>query len=161
MPELMHAQPLKNDCACSKKVALILVFTERKNAMKKLLVIFLMTIMVFSMIAGCTENTENEASETYSDDEESKYEALDSLKIKIYDIDPVKGKVPEREAEKSAVNYELPDIANYDPITKGSGDLDVEIFLPSEENGSNIQDVIKFAAEKCVNALCRALGFAP
>ncbi len=65
----------------------------------------------------------------------------------------IKGEVPEGSgtgngSSSSDIAYEMPDISNYPLLVKGNGEVDVEIFIPNENNGSTLSDFIKIVAEK-------------
>ena len=109
----------------------------------------LIAIMVIFSITGCSELEESTETSVVTD--ENKLEKLEDLGIKLYDLDLVKGEVPEMEktaeTKTETVNYEMPDISEYEPFVTGSGEVEVEIFLPTEENGSSIQEVMRHLGE--------------
>lgn len=84
--------------------------------------------------------------------EENRLDLLNELNIKIHECELVKGEVPEREASdeenEQQFFYELPDINNYPLDIEGSGEIDVEIFLPLENNGSSMRELVKNAAQE-------------
>lgn len=49
--------------------------------------------------------------------------------------------------ESNVFMYELPDISNYDLDVSGKGEIDVEIFVPLESNGSSIRELMVYTAK--------------
>lgn len=84
---------------------------------------------------------------------ENVYSVLNNIKIIPKTSELVKGELPNTEvktengSDSAMFMFELPDISNYDPEVKGSGDVDVEIFIPLEDNGSAIREVVSNAAK--------------
>lgn len=87
---------------------------------------------------------------------------LNELDIKLNECELVKGDMQERNAldgeSEQQFFYELPDINNYSLDIKGSGEIDVEIFLPLENNGSSIRELVKEAAQEFNSAQLKANG---
>lgn len=84
---------------------------------------------------------------------ENAYSYMDKFNIKVYDSKLIKGEIPvqaphDEVPDQSMFMYELPDVSNYDLDVKGNADIDVEIFVPIENNGSSLRDVIIDAAKK-------------
>lgn len=82
--------------------------------------------------------------------DENKVSLLEETGIKISEKKLVKGEIPAKDdevEEQMQFNYELPDISNYEPDVKGEGEIDVEIFLPLENNGSSIRELVKYVSE--------------
>ena len=82
--------------------------------------------------------------------DENKVSLLEETGIKISEKELVKGEIPAKDdevEEQMQFNYELPDISNYEPDVKGEGEIDVEIFLPLENNGSSIRELVKYVSE--------------
>lgn len=78
---------------------------------------------------------------------------LQNISITTKTSELIKGELPKadtknEEAATSMFMFELPDISNYVPDVKGNGDIDVEIFVPFEDNGGSIREVILHAAKK-------------
>lgn len=84
--------------------------------------------------------------------EENRLTLLDELNIELKECELVKGEVQERESSDEGNEqqffYELPDINNYPLDIKGSGEIDVEIFLPLENNGSSIRELVENTAQE-------------
>lgn len=83
---------------------------------------------------------------------ENVVEITNKLRIAVATSKPVKGTIPEFEAEnidtaQTTYMYELPSISNYALDVKGNGEVDVEVFVPLENNGSSIREFISYAAE--------------
>lgn len=114
------------------------------------LLVVAVLMVVTLVISGCMDT-----SEPFKETEVTKdnvVSLIDSLKIQLYERDLIEGEVPEREIQdnsnkQSAFMYELPDIENYEPIVSGSSANNVEIFLPLENSGGNIESVVVKAAE--------------
>lgn len=113
----------------------------------KLFAILLILAMSFTLVACGLSDAQYETEIT----EENRVELLDKLGIKLYEEKLVKGEIPEKqevsEEEPMLFSYELPSIDNYVPDVKGGGEVNVEIFLPLENNGSSIRELVKYVAE--------------
>lgn len=84
---------------------------------------------------------------------ENAYSYMEKFNIDVRDSKLIKGEIPvqaphDEVPDQSMFMYELPDVANYDLDVKGNGDIDVEIFVPIENNGSSLRDVVIDAAKK-------------
>ena len=84
---------------------------------------------------------------------ENAYSYMEKFNIDVRDSKPIKGEIPvqaphDEVPDQSMFMYELPDVSNYDLDVKGNGDIDVEIFVPIENNGSSLRDVVIDAAKK-------------
>ena len=84
---------------------------------------------------------------------ENAQENMDKFNIDVHYPDLVKGEVPDIMPDVSGGDigggfmYELPDISNYSLSVEGNGDVNIEIFVPQEDNGSSILDFVIHAAE--------------
>lgn len=118
--------------------------------MKRKIAILLALTMLFTccILSGC------EVVEPVEVNSENVWTVLDEYATKIgyKNKDLVKGTVPERGQDNTGENnapdimYELPDITNYPVTVKGTGEVNVEIFVPTENNGSSIVKFIEHAA---------------
>lgn len=85
---------------------------------------------------------------------ENAEENLQKFNIKIHDAELIKGEVPEfepidsQEESFSGFMYEMPSISNYPLAVDGNADVDIEIFVPQEDNGSSILDFVTYAANE-------------
>lgn len=118
---------------------------------KSIAIILSFTLLVMTLVlSGC------EVVEPVEVTKENVWTVLDEyvtgIGYKTKDL--VKGTVPERtdntdnSAGGSDIMYELPDISNYPVIVEGKGEINIEIFVPTENNGSSIVEFVKNAAEK-------------
>lgn len=92
---------------------------------------------------------------------ENAYSYMNNFNIKVYNSELIKGELPvqaphDEVPDQSIFMYELPDVSNYDLDVKGDADIDVEIFVPVENNGSSLRDVVIDAAKK-FNSECLTL----
>lgn len=118
--------------------------------MKRKIAILLALTMLFTccILSGC------DVVEPVEVNSENVWTVLDEYATKIgyKNKDLVKGTVPERGQDNTGENngpdimYELPDITNYPVTVKGTGEVNVEIFVPTENNGSSIVKFIEHAA---------------
>lgn len=113
----------------------------------KLLFLVLVVVLAISL-CGCEAPYESG-----SVTKENALATLEKLNIKTYTTEKVRGEIPVTLATEQTSNttnlfmYELPDISNYEPDVKGSGEVDVEIFVPLEDNGSSIRNLIDHVAD--------------
>lgn len=112
---------------------------------KKVFAILLALAMAFTLVA-CEEGV------PYADTQitqENRVSLIEDLKINLWETNLVKGEIParEEEMEEEYFSYELPDINNYEIDVKGDGEIDVEIFLPLENNGSSIRELVSYVAQ--------------
>lgn len=125
------------------------------NSLRRFICTLLIAVMAISSITGCSV-LEEESNATLSVTDENKLEVLESLGITLHNLELVKGEVPKKETtsenKTEIVNYEMPDISEYEPFVTGSGEVEVEIFLPTEENGSSIQELMKYLGESFNNS---------
>ncbi len=121
---------------------------------KKATILIAMMVVVCLLLTGCLIDT----SPIYKDEEIAEgdpIELIDRLRISVIEEELKSGEIPEfvKEAHKksnavnSTVMYELPDISSYEPLVKGNAPLDVEIFVPEEDN-LGISDLVVYAAKK-------------
>ena len=115
--------------------------------MRKFIAVLLALAMTF-MLGACAEITEPVPVTA-----ENAEEIMNSFKISVNYPDLVKGEVPEGihdDADLSDVlggfMFEMPSISNYPLSVEGNGDVDIEIFVPQEDNGSGILDFVTHAA---------------
>lgn len=116
---------------------------------KKVLVIVLILSMILSLTACGVDYSKMEITD------ENKVSLINEIDITIHKMDLVKGEIPPKEAESEEqvqFNYELPDISNYEPDVKGDGEIDAEIFLPLENNGSGIRELVNYVSENFNNS---------
>lgn len=117
--------------------------------MKRKFIIVAM-LLVFSLILSACSAGMYEAGSITG---ENALENLNKFNIDVYYPDLVKGEIPEilpdanGEGGTGGFMYELPDITNYSLSVKGNGDVNIEIFVPEEDNGSSILDFVIYAAE--------------
>ena len=121
--------------------------------MKRTIAIIVSLVMLLGMMSGC-----GLVEEPVEVTPENVWTVLEdySGKIGYRTTELVKGPVPERGDNSTGNNgpdimYELPDITNYPVNVKGEGEINVEIFVPTENNGSSIVQFIEHAA-KAFNA---------
>lgn len=120
--------------------------------MKRKIAILLALTMLFTccILSGC------DVIEPIEVNSENVWTVLDEYagKIGYKNKELVKGTVPERGQDNTGENngpdimYELPDITNYPVTVKGTGEINVEIFVPTENNGSSIVKFIEHAAKE-------------
>ena len=115
--------------------------------MRKFIAVLLAFAMIF-MLGACAEIPEPEPVTA-----ENAEEVMNSFRISVNYPELVKGEVPEGihdDADPSDVlgdfMFEMPDISNYPLSVEGNGDVDIEIFVPQEDNGSGILDFVTHAA---------------
>ena len=112
---------------------------------------FIATLLAFAMIfmlGACAEIPEPEPVTA-----ENAEEVMNSFRISVNYPELVKGEVPEGIHDDAAPSdvlgdfmLEMPDISNYPLSVEGNGDVDIEIFVPQEDNGSGILDFVTHAA---------------
>lgn len=116
---------------------------------------FIAVILTFAMalmLGACAEIPEPEPITA-----ENAEEVLNSFRISVDYPELVKGEVPEvpegiHDTDEftdvmGGVMFEMPDISNYPLSVEGNGDVDIEIFVPQEDNGSGILDFMTYAAQ--------------
>ena len=115
--------------------------------MRKFIAVLLALAMTF-MLGACAEIPEPEPVTA-----ENAEEIMKSFRISVNYPELVKGEVPEGihdDADLSDVlggfMFEMPSISNYPLSVEGNGDVDIEIFVPQEDNGSGILDFVAYAA---------------
>lgn len=105
--------------------------------------------IVVSILSAC------ESDEPYFNSEdvtrENVVSLIDKLPITVYSSSLYQGTIPEKtdmsvSTGNTTFMYEMPSIDNYDVDVKGTGNYDVEIFLPLEDNGSGIRKLVDYAA---------------
>lgn len=117
--------------------------------MKRKVIIVAMLLVFSFVLTACTTGMYEAGSITA----ENALENLNKFDIDVYYPELVKGEIPEilpdvsGEGENGGFMYELPDISNYSLSVKGNGDVNIEIFVPEEDNGSSILDFVIYAAE--------------
>lgn len=120
-------------------------------------------VLSLVMVVMCCVLTACEVVEPVEITKDNVWTVLDEYvgKIGYKSKTPVKGTIPE--AGNSSGNgpdimYELPDITNYPVTVKGTGEVNVEIFVPTENNGSSIVKFIEEAATKFNSAGVKVNG---
>ena len=111
--------------------------------MKRVFHTFLIVMMVLVAVAACGETPSNEKQKIASSS--NKDDVIENFSIDYAEMDLREGEIPER-SEETALTYELPDINEYPLDVEGNGDIDVEIFLPVEQDQSGIKDLVDYAA---------------
>ncbi len=128
-----------------------------KNA-KKWLIFVLLVLLCTNLLCGCDLH-DAVLYEPGSVNSDNANEYLNNIVAKIgYDTSKlVKGQVPAFDMQEPTLSgdeeefmYELPDISEYPLDVAGIGEINVEIFVPFEDNGSAIRNAVKFVAE-CFN----------
>lgn len=116
---------------------------------RKITAVILVLAMIF-MLGACSEATEKEPITA-----ENAAEHMSKFKISVNYPELVKGEVPEFTHDNftgsdvfGGFMYELPDISNYALSVEGNGDVDIEIFVPQEDNGSGILDFVTHVANE-------------
>lgn len=112
----------------------------------------LLLVLIFSMLITLCGCDTVEVYEAGSITKENALSTMEKFNIKVSERELVKDEIPVREPQSEAPNqdvimYEMPDVTNYDLAVKGGADVDVEIFVPIEDDGSSIRDVIVNAAK--------------
>lgn len=116
--------------------------------MKRKSIIVVMLLVLSLVLSACSSGVH----ETVTITAENAQENMDKFKIDVHYSDLVKGEVPEVLPDATGENilggfmYELPDISNYSLSVNGNGDVNIEIFVPQEDNGSGILDFVTYAA---------------
>lgn len=111
--------------------------------MRKVLAFLLVISMAISFVACAVEEVPVTS--------ENAMDVLYGYSISTKESTLKEGVLPEAsdsEASTPPIIYELPDISNYDLAVKGNGEIDVEVFLPVENNGSSILDMVSYVAEE-------------
>lgn len=128
-----------------------------KNA-KKWLIFVLLVLLCTNLLCGCDLH-DAVLYEPGSVNSDNANEYLNNIVAKIgYNTSKlVKGQVPAFDMQEPTLSgdeeefmYELPDISEYPLDVAGIGEINVEIFVPFEDNGSAIRNAVKFVAE-CFN----------
>ncbi len=119
---------------------------------RKTVSIFTILLCMTLLLCGC-EFKSTPIFEAGTVTKENLYSNIEKFSINVKSSTLIKGKVPERAPQSEVPNqssyiYELPDVSKYKLDVDGSGDIDVEIFVPIEENGGSIKEVIIDAANK-------------
>lgn len=118
--------------------------------MKRKSIILVMLLVLSLILSACGGPTG--MYEEGSITAENAQEIMDKFKIDVHYPELVKGEVPEILPDVSdddvtgGFMYELPDISNYSLSVEGNGDVNIEIFVPQEDNGSGILDFVTHAA---------------
>lgn len=112
--------------------------------------VLLMIVMAFAL-SGCEITTPVYNSGEVTKENASSY--LEKYNIDVRTSKLTKGKIPEQAPhsevpDQSVFMYELPDVSNYELIVKGKAQLDVEIFVPVEDNGGSMREFVAYAAKK-------------
>lgn len=124
--------------------------------MNKFVCLFLVIVMMF-MLCSC-ELQSPQVYEPGSVTKENLIENIDKFDITVKTTELVKGEVPEmvsnsvNSGEAVTFMYELPDISNYTPDVKGEGEVNIEIFVPLENNGGSIREVLEYVANSFNNS---------
>lgn len=125
---------------------------------KKWFVSVLLVLLCTNLLCGCDLH-DTALYEPGSVNSGNANEYLNNIVAKIgYDTSRlVKGQVPAYQMQDATLScdeeefmYELPDISEYPLDVAGIGEINVEIFVPFEDNGSAIRNAVKFVAE-CFN----------
>ncbi len=125
---------------------------------KKWFVSVLLVLLCTNLLCGCDLH-DTALYEPGSVNSGNANEYLNNIVAKIgYDTSRlVKGQVPAYQMQEPTLScdeeefmYELPDISEYPLDVAGIGEINVEIFVPFEDNGSAIRNAVKFVAE-CFN----------
>lgn len=125
---------------------------------KKWLIFVLLVLLCTNLLCGCDLH-DAALYEPGSINSDNANEYLNNIVAKIgYDTSKlVKGQVPAFDMQEPTLSgdeeefmYELPDISEYPLDVTGIGEINVEIFVPFEDNGSAIRNAVKFVAE-CFN----------
>lgn len=121
------------------------------SSKKKFLGMMVELLAICMLLSGCIYLDSPDYSEV-DITEENRLALLNELNIEFYKCELVKGEVQEREASNEEIGqqffYEFPDINNYPLDIKGSGEIDVEIFLPLENNGSGMRELVEKTAKE-------------
>lgn len=116
--------------------------------MKRKSIIVVMLLVLSLVLSACSPDGYEDVTITA----ENAQENLDKFKIDVHYSDLVKGEVPEVIPDATGEDilggfmYELPDISNYSLSVEGDGEVNIEIFVPQEDNGSGILDFVTHAA---------------
>lgn len=121
--------------------------------MKRKLIAFTAVILTFAMLFTACSIGETRIYEEGSITAENAEENLGKFNIEIRETELIKGEVPEFEPldsqeESFGFMYEMPSISNYPLAVNGNAEVDIEIFVPQEDNGSSILDFVIYAANK-------------
>lgn len=116
--------------------------------MRKIIAVILVFAMIL-MLGACAEMPEPEPITS-----ENAEVMLGKFRVNVSYPELVKGEVPigihdndEFSDVLGGFMFEMPDISNYALSVEGNGDVDIEIFVPQEDNGSGILDFITHAAQ--------------
>ena len=116
--------------------------------MKRKSIIVVMLLVLSLVLSACSPDGYEDVTITA----ENAQENLDKFKIDVHYSDLVKGEVPEVMPDATGEDilggfmYELPDISNYSLSVEGDGEVNIEIFVPQEDNGSSILEFVTHAA---------------
>ncbi|MBQ8299210.1 MAG: VWA domain-containing protein [Clostridia bacterium] len=118
--------------------------------MKRKYFTFLMVIFMLFVFTGCELMEPVYQPGTVT--KENAVEITDKLGISVQTSKPVKGTIPEFAADNAnaaepVFMYELPSISNYPLDVEGKGEVNIEVFVPLENNGSSIREFVSYAAE--------------
>lgn len=132
---------------------------EDISKMKRTIAIILSAVMVVM----CCVLTACEVVEPVEVTSENVWTLMDEYvnKIGYKNKELVKGTIPEGGDSSGSgpdIMYELPDITNYPVTVKGNGEVNVEIFVPTENNGSSIVKFIEQAATQFNSAGVKVNG---
>lgn len=115
--------------------------------MRKFITVLLALAMTF-MLGACAE-----IPEPVPVTAENAEEIMNGFRISVNYPELVKGEVPEGIHDDDDPSdildgfmFEMPSISNYPLSVEGNGDVDIEIFIPQEDNGSGILDFVTHAA---------------
>lgn len=116
-------------------------------------IILAMFLSISFVLSACTAGMYEPGSITA----ENAQEIMNKFDISVHYPELVKGEIPEvlpdasGEGGNGGFMYELPDISNYSLSVRGDGEVNIEIFVPEEDNGSSILDFVIYAAESFNN----------
>ena len=116
---------------------------------RKRLVFIVLSICMMFVLCSCSVSPYEKGTVT----QENVYSNMNEFNITVKTSQLVKGEIPapapqEEVPGQMAFMYELPDVENYALDVNGNAEVDVEIFVPIENNGGAIRDVVVQAAEK-------------
>ncbi len=111
-------------------------------------IIVVMLLVLSLVLSACSSDGYEDVTITA----ENAAELLGNFNIDVEYPALIKGEVPEFSNDSSTGDdlgdfmYELPSISNYPLSVEGNGDVNIEIFVPQEDNGSGILDFVTHAA---------------